>query len=88
LLSNNAKLYAELSNFVFDIKYNITGFSVDVTQRGELVTKYAKGNKVTSEMKTLFESLQVGSVLYFTNITCKGPDGAPKSLPSVKLTVN
>jgi len=88
LLSNNAKLYAELSNFVFDIKYSITGFSVDVTQRGELVTKYAKGNKVTSEMKTLFESLQVGSVLYFTNITCKGPDGAPKSLPSVKLTVN
>ena len=88
LLSSNAKLYAELSNFVFDIKYNITGFSVDVTQRGELVTKYAKGNRVTSEMKTLFESLQIGSVLYFTNITCKGPDGAPKSLPSVKLTVN
>jgi gliding motility-associated protein GldM len=88
LLSSNAKLYAELSNFVFDIKYKITGFSVDVTQRGELVTKYAKGNKVTSEMKTLFESLQIGSVLYFTNITCKGPDGAPKSLPSVKLTVN
>jgi gliding motility-associated protein GldM len=88
LLSNNAKLYAELTNFVFDIRYNITGFSVDVTQRGELVTKYAKGNKVTQEMKTLFESLQIGSVLYFTNITCKGPDGAPKSLPSVKLTVN
>ena len=88
LLSSNAKLYAELSNFVFDIKYRITGFSVDVTQRGELVTKYAKGNKVTPEMKTLFESLQIGSVLYFTNITCKGPDGAPKSLPAVKLTVN
>jgi gliding motility-associated protein GldM len=88
LLSSNAKLYAELSNFVFDIKYRITGFSVDVTQRGELVTKFAKGNKVTPEMKTLFESLQVGSVLYFTNITCKGPDGAPKSLPAVKLTVN
>ena len=88
LLSNNAKLYAELSNFVFDIRYRITGFSVDVTQRGELVTKYAKGNKVTVEMKTLFESLQIGSVIYFTNITCKGPDGAPKSLPSVKLTVN
>lgn len=88
LLSNNAKLYAELSNFVFDIRYRITGFSVDVTQRGELVTKYAKGNKVTGEMKTLFESLQIGSVIYFTNITCKGPDGAPKSLPSVKLTVN
>ena len=88
LLSSNAKLYAELQNFVFDIKYNITGFSVDVTQRGELVTKYAKGNKVTQEMKTMFESLQIGSVIYFTNITCKGPDGAPKSLPSVKLTVN
>lgn len=88
LLSNNAKLYAELKNFVFDIKYNITGFSVDVTQRGELVTKYAKGNKVTQEMKSMFESLQVGSVIYFTNISCKGPDGAPKQLPSVKLTVN
>ena len=39
-------------------------------------------------MKSTFESLQVGSVLYFTNITCKGPDGAPKSLPAVKLTIN
>ena len=88
LLSNNAKLFAELSNFVFDIKYNITGFSVDVTQRGEIVTKYAKGNKVTQDMKDIFQSLQVGSVVYFTNISCKGPDGAPKQLPSVKLTVN
>ena len=86
LLSSRAKLYTEL-DFVFDIKYTITGFSVDVTQRGELVTKYAKGNKVTPEMKSLFETLQVGSVLYFTNISCKGPDGAPKSLPAVKLTI-
>ena len=88
LLSSNAKLYAELSNFVFDIKYTITGFSVDVNQRGYQVTKYAKGNKVTDEMKSTFESLQVGSVIYFNNISCKGPDGAPKSLPSVKLTIN
>lgn len=88
LLSNKAKLFAELENFVFAIKYNITGFSVDVTQRGERVTLYAKGNKVTQEMKSMFESLQVGSVIYFTNISCKGPDGAPKQLPSVKLTVN
>tara|TARA_B100001989_G_scaffold187924_1_gene137384 strand:- start:290 stop:1612 length:1323 start_codon:yes stop_codon:yes gene_type:complete len=88
LTSSNAKLYAELNNFVFDIKYNITGFSVDVNQRGELVTRYAKGNKVTSEMKELFEALPVGSPIYFNNISCKGPDGAPKSLPSIKLTVN
>ena len=39
-------------------------------------------------MKDIFQSLQVGSVVYFTNISCKGPDGAPKQLPSVKLTVN
>ena len=88
LTSSNAKLYAELNNFVFDIKYNITGFSVDVNQRGEIVTRYAKGNKVTSEMKELFEALPVGSPIYFNNISCKGPDGAPKSLPSIKLTVN
>ncbi|MEC8273215.1 MAG: GldM family protein, partial [Bacteroidota bacterium] len=88
LLSGNAKLYAQLENFIFDIKYTITSFSVDVNQRGYQVTKYAKGNKVTDEMKTAFESLQVGSVIYFNNISCKGPDGAPKSLPSIKLTIN
>ena len=78
LTSSNAKLYAELNNFVFDIKYNITGFSVDVNQRGEIVTRYAKGNKVTPEMKELFEALPVGSPISFNNISCKGPDGAPK----------
>ena len=43
----------QLKTFVFDIKYRITGFSVDVNQRGYQVTKYAKGNKVTQEMKAL-----------------------------------
>ena len=88
LLSNNAKIYAELKNFVFDIRYTVTGFSVDVDQRGEKVSLMAKGNKITPEMKKLFENLQVGQSLYFTNITCKGPDGAPKSLPTIKLTIN
>ena len=88
LLSSNAKIYAELKNFVFDIKYTVTGFSVDVDQRGEKVSKMAKGNRITPEMKKLFENLQVGQSLYFTNITCKGPDGAPKSLPTIKLTIN
>ena len=78
----------ELKNFVFDIRYTVTGFSVDVDQRGEKVSLMAKGNKITPEMKKLFENLQVGQSLYFTNITCKGPDGAPKSLPTIKLTIN
>ncbi|MEE3036888.1 MAG: gliding motility protein GldM [Bacteroidota bacterium] len=88
LLSNNAKISAKLENFVFDIKYTVTGFSVDVTEKGELATEYAKGNRVTEKMKNMFESLQVGSVVYFNNISCKGPDGAPKQLPSIKLTIN
>tara|TARA_B100000886_G_scaffold271217_1_gene195189 strand:- start:7254 stop:8945 length:1692 start_codon:yes stop_codon:yes gene_type:complete len=88
LLSNNAKIYAELKNFVFDIRYTVTGFSVDVDQRGEKVSLMTKGNKITDDMKKLFENLQVGQSLYFTNITCKGPDGAPKSLPTIKLTIN
>jgi len=88
LLSNNAKIYAELKNFVFDIRYTITGFSVDVDQRGEKVSFIGEGNKITAEMKKSFENLQVGQSLYFTNIVCKGPDGAPKSLPTIKLTIN
>ena len=88
LTSSNAKVYADLADFVFDIKYKITGFSVDVNQRGEIVTRYAKGNRVTPEMKALFEDLPIGSPIYFNNISCKGPDGAPKTLPSIKLTVN
>ena len=88
LLSNNAKIYAELKNFVFDIRYTITGFSVDVDQRGEKVSFLGDGNKITPEMKKSFENLQVGQSIYFTNIVCKGPDGAPKSLPTIKLTIN
>ena len=52
-----------------DIKYKITGFSVDVNQRGEIVTRYAKGNRVTPEMKAIFEDLPIGSPIYFNNIS-------------------
>ena len=71
LTSDNAKLYTELKNFVFDVKYKITGFSVDVNDRGKLIPMITKGNKVSPEMREVFKNLPVGTPVYFNNIFCR-----------------
>ena len=88
LTSDNAKLYTELKNFVFDVKYTITGFSVDVNDRGKLIPMITKGNKVSPEMREVFKNLPVGTPVYFNNIFCREPSGAMKRLADMKLVIN
>ncbi len=79
---------AKLQNFEFDgVRYNVTSFTLSTMYKGNLVEKKARGNKVTSDQKSILNSLRSGSKLYVEDIVAKGPSGKPVKLGGIKIKI-
>ncbi len=82
-LSNAPSVYAELEDFVFDLKFNITQFTV-VKQEGiyskEMQTK---GKKFSREQQDAIKSAKKGSRITIEDIKAKGPDGRVRDLSPI-----
>ena len=83
MLSNAPGVYAELEDFVFDLKFQITGFTL-VTQDGiyskELNTK---GNSFSREQQDVIKAAKKGGRITIENIVARGPDGQEKPLSPI-----
>ncbi len=83
LLSNAPGVYAELEDFVFDLKFDITQFTL-VTQDGiysrELATK---GNSFSREQQDAIKAAKKGARITIENIEARGPDGQVKPLAPI-----
>ena len=88
ILSKNCKMIAQLKDFDFDIKNTIVGFTLDGVYKGEIVTKKVLGNKLSDDMREFVKDLQIGSVIYISNITSKGPSGKKSNLGTIKVIIN
>ena len=88
ILSKNCKMIAQLKDFDFDIKNTIVGFTLDGVYKGEIVTKKVLGNKLSDDMREFVKDLQIGSVIYISNITSKGPSGKKSNLGTIKVVIN
>jgi len=85
LLAENG-LYAELKDFLFDLKFTITQFDVSIT--GAYVkTSPSKSNKFTDEQKSFFSKLAPGNYIYIDNIMAKGDDGINRPLSPVSFKI-
>lgn len=83
MLSNAPGVYAELEDFVFDLKFQITGFTL-VSQDGiyskELSTK---GNSFSREQQEAIKNAKKGARITIENIVSRGPDGQEKPLSPI-----
>ena len=75
-------------NFDFDIKYRVTGFTINTIYKGNFVVKKTRGDKLSDEMKELGKDLQRGSTVFITNISAKGPDNRPMQLGALPVKIN
>jgi hypothetical protein len=88
LTAGSTKLRAEMKDFDFDLQFNITGFSLAGTYKGNYVEKKARGARLTAEMKELVKDLPKGSTVILSNINAKGPDGKVRQLGAMAIKLN
>jgi gliding motility-associated protein GldM len=81
-------VFAEQPDFLFDLDYTVTKFTVMVTQRGFDRTAPSTSNILTAQQKELISALTRGQKLYLTDIWAVGPDNVSKKIPPVIITIN
>lgn len=87
ILSSASGLIPVMQNFDFDLFFTITSFTMIMNVKGDLIEKYATGNKFTVEMIKLINAGAKGTKIYFEDIKAVGPDGKTRALNSINLKI-
>jgi hypothetical protein len=75
---------AELENFDFELKFNIISYEVTyVAKRQDPISSENNGGGFSSKVQEYVQKAKPGDVFYFDQIKAKGPDGLPRTLPSL-----
>ena len=79
---------ADLSDFVFDLKFPITSWSVSMLVNGMWQDKNMKGATISSEARSLMDKAAKGSKILIENVNCQMPGGGPPvKIPGVNIKV-
>lgn len=71
-----------LENFDFDLKFNITSFTMGANIGGNYMEANCSGPAFNSQAKDILTRLKTGSKVFFDNVKAKGPDGTTRTLQS------
>jgi hypothetical protein len=80
-------VFASLPDFDFQLVYNVTGFTVLYSDRGEDFEEKSTGSSLTAKQKDLINRLTRGKNLFIKDIRAVGPDGRTKDLPPIILKI-
>lgn len=78
---------AELDNFLFDLKFPVTGFDVTIIKGGFVETAKSSSTQITAKQKGLIRDLSRGDKVIFENIKARAPDGSIRELGSLIFTL-
>lgn len=81
-----AGINCELENFDFDLKFNITSFTMGANIGGDYKSADCSGPAFSPAAKTILSQLKTGSKVFFDNIKAKGPDGTSRTLAPFFIT--
>jgi gliding motility-associated protein GldM len=82
-------VFAVLNDFDFDLRYNVTEFTLSFDDKGFNVSKDSKSNRITDEQKKeVIERLTRGKKLYVEKIKAVGPDKKVVDLNPIIITIN
>jgi gliding motility-associated protein GldM len=80
-------LEAELKNFLWDLTFEIKGFTFLCSKDNSDLEEVSVGNKLTDKMKSLISEIKPGKMIVFKDIKAKGPDGKIKDLNQIILKI-
>lgn len=87
-------MFAKLDGFDFDAKFRIVSFDIfhqprrKEAQEASSKNEYLTGPNASADIKTIMESLGIGSKLYFDNIKAVGPDKRIQNIGSLAFTLS
>ena len=87
LLEAQTGILADLgSDFLFDVRYQVTRFTMETIQGGAMRAFTSTSAGFTAEQRAAMSSLTRGAKVFFTNIQARGPDGT-KDLSEIVFTI-
>jgi gliding motility-associated protein GldM len=81
-------VFAVLPDFDFDLQYQVTGFSVLFSERGNDYEETSTNSNLTAKQKALIDRLTRGKNLIIKDIKALGPDGKTKDLSPIILKID
>lgn len=88
LLAAQVVVQADMENFDFDLKFQITEFKVSAVQGGFVKDEMSKSNRITPAQLELIRNLNKGQKVYFEDIKAVGPDGSVRELSTLVYKIN
>jgi gliding motility-associated protein GldM len=89
LLVAQSAVFAEMEDFLFDLEYTITQFTVTTTDRGGYIKDITrKNNRIDQQVrKWMQQNIRRNSKVTFEDLRAVGPDGTVKKLNPIVFTI-
>ena len=89
ILRAQSGIFAEMEDFLFDLEYTVTQFTITTTDRGGYIQDIQKdGYRFDQQIRDWLESnVNRGRKVTFENIKAVGPDGSVKDLNPIVFNV-
>lgn len=88
-LLNAEGVIAKLLDSDFEVNYEVLGFDMTFyDSMGNAKTYSSTSSKFTRDQTNMIKSLSRGKQFFISNVRAKGPDGIPKRLPAIDITLN
>lgn len=87
LLAAAPGVTAELEDFVFDLKFRVTEFTLTTVINGYTKEIKTNGNQFNREQIDLIKALRTGQKITIEDIVAVGPDERPKPLSPIIFKV-
>lgn len=78
---------ASLDDFVFDLRFNVTKWTMSMNLNGLFQSEEARGPGVTPGMKSLLSKAKKGTRVIIEDVHAVGPDGTDRKLSPVNLKI-
>ncbi len=88
ILVAQAAVFAEMKDFDFELKYDITRFSISVIKNGYSVDERSESGRITEQQKELIKGMGPGSKVSFEGIRAKGPGGDTRDLGTMTFVLD
>jgi gliding motility-associated protein GldM len=88
LMAQNGVVATMPPDFDFDLKFNVTEYTVMAVIQGFVQEKKVKGALFTQEVRNLINNLSKGNPIYIQEIKAVGPDGTIRNLSTINFKLN
>lgn len=88
VLLAQAVVVAEMKNFEFDARFNVTSFNLSTTVGGYVKDARSANMRITEEQKEIIRAAGRNQRIYFEDITAVGPDGSERKLNTISFRIN